>query len=311
MAIKKIWMAMLIVLSLGLLMSAASAQTVNIADGGADTGNTTTVTITADAVTDLANFDITVTYNPAVVIVTDAANDAAFGVAVNNLENAADGWVRIASLNFGAGQTGDGILLSTLTLDAVGTADQTSDLTLTINELKNSSEGDITATMDDGLFTVTGEVAETTVDIAINEIMYAPTDTWGGSSNEWIELYNNDTEDVNITGWAIGGKTISTGTTMQPGDYVIIAKNDTKFAEYYPDATCNVIKVAIVLSNTGKTIYLNDSSSSVIDCVDYTEYADLAKNNNKTLERNATGGWEASIVDGGTPCTENNVLCAE
>ena len=158
MNIRKAWMALLIVLSLGLLISAASAQTVSIADGSADAGATTTVAITADDVTDLANFDITVTYNPAVVNVTSAANDDEFGVAVNNLESAAAGSVRLASINFGAGQTGDGILLSTLTLEAVGTAGQTSAFTLEINELKDSSEGDIAATTDGGVFTVTGEV---------------------------------------------------------------------------------------------------------------------------------------------------------
>ena len=157
MNIRKVWMAILIVLSLGLLMSAASAQTVTIADGSADAGATTTVTITADDVTDLANFDITVTYNPAVVIVTGAANDAAFGSATNNLEDAASGSVRLASINTGAGQTGDGILISTLTLEAVGTSGQTSPLALTIDELKNSTGVTIAATTDDGLFAVTGE----------------------------------------------------------------------------------------------------------------------------------------------------------
>ena len=151
--------------------------------------------------------------------------------------------------------------------------------------------------------------APTPADIVINEIMYAPTNTWGGYTNEWIELYNNDTNAINITGWTIDGETISTDTVMQPGDYVIIARNDTKFAEYYPDASCTVIKVIISLLNSGETICLNDSSSSVIDCVDYTEYADLAKNN-ETLERNATGGWEASLVSGGTPCVANSVLVA-
>ena len=144
-------------------------------------------------------------------------------------------------------------------------------------------------------------------DVVINEIMYAPTDALGGQYNEWVELYNNDTEEVNITGWAIDDKTIP-AVTMQSGDYAIIAKNDTKFAEFYPDVTCTVVKVAISLLNDGEVICLNDSSESVIDDADFTGCADLALKNNKTLERNATGSWEASLVDGGTPCAENSVL---
>nr|QNO49160.1 hypothetical protein CDCKMDEO_00005 [Methanosarcinales archaeon ANME-2c ERB4] len=144
-------------------------------------------------------------------------------------------------------------------------------------------------------------------DVVINEIMYAPSDAFGGTYNEWVELYNNDTVEVNITGWAIDGKTIP-AVTMQPGDYAIIAKNDTKFADCYPDVTCTVVKVAISLRNDGEVISLNDSSESMIDDADFTGCADLANKNNKTLERNATGGWEESLVDGGTPCAENSVL---
>jgi hypothetical protein len=200
--------------------------------------------------------------------------------------------------------------LAVLWVSVTGTAGQQTDMNLTNIDISSTGLEHGTIPSINGTFAVTGEVA-TTDDIVINEIMYAPTSTWGTWSNEWIELYNNDTKDIDITGWEIDGKEITPGTVMQPGDYVIIAKNDTRFAEYYRDVACTVIKVKIGLSNTGETIYLNDSSSSVVDCIDYTGYVDLAKNNNKTLERNATGGWEASIVDGGTPCTENNVLCAE
>jgi len=119
------------------------------------------VTITADDMTDLANFDITITYDPAVVIVTGTANNGAFGSSMNNLDGAASGTVRLMSFNTGSGQTGSDILLSTLTLKAVGTATQTSTLNLTINSLMNSAEGDITATLDNGVFTVT--VADTPV----------------------------------------------------------------------------------------------------------------------------------------------------
>ncbi|MEA1863674.1 MAG: lamin tail domain-containing protein, partial [Euryarchaeota archaeon] len=144
-------------------------------------------------------------------------------------------------------------------------------------------------------------------DVVINEIMYAPSDAFGGTYNEWVELYNNDTVEVNITGWAIDDKTIP-AVTMQPGDYAIIAKNDTKFADYYPDVTCTVVKAAISLRNDGEVLCLNDSSESMVDDADFTGCADLANKNNKTLERNATGSWEESLVDGGTPCAENSVL---
>ena len=89
MNLMKIGRILLITTLLGLIIPAASAQTVEIADASVDTGATTTIAIMAYNVTDLANFNITVTYDPAVVNVIAADNNAAFGVAVNNLENVA------------------------------------------------------------------------------------------------------------------------------------------------------------------------------------------------------------------------------
>ena len=145
--------------------------------------------------------------------------------------------------------------------------------------------------------------------VIITEIMYAPSSTWGGQYNEWIELYNNGSQSVNITGWTIDNKTIPKAE-IQPGDYLIIARNDTKFKKIYPRVVCPVVKVAISLLNDGETIFLNDSQGNVSDTVNYTQYASqgMAKTNNKTLELNASGGWEESKRVGGTPCQPNSVL---
>ena len=187
---KLVLVTILVVLTLTLSMSAASAQTVIIADGSADSGATTTVTVTADDVTDLANFDITVTYDPAVVIVT-AADNGDFG-DMNNLENAAGGTVRLLSWNTGSGQTGDGVLLSTLTLEAVGTAAHTSALTLTVNSLMDSSEGDITATVDNGVFTVSGVPSGPIVTISDGSADSGATTTVTVTADDVTDLANFD-----------------------------------------------------------------------------------------------------------------------
>ncbi|MCW3132513.1 MAG: lamin tail domain-containing protein [Candidatus Methanospirare jalkutatii] len=148
-----------------------------------------------------------------------------------------------------------------------------------------------------------------TGNVSINEIMYAPDDEWGGWYNEWIELHNKDDKAVNLTGWEIDGKEIPDGTIIKPKGYLIIAKNDTSFAEIYPGAVCSVVKVSIELNNEGEELFLNDSAGKVVDSVNYTPYADgnLGKKNGKTLERNETA-WEESIRNGGTPCQRNSVL---
>jgi len=175
-------------------------------------------------------------------------------------------------------------------------------------------------TCDSGNISWSARRVQTTGDININEIMYAPTSAWGGYTNEWIELYNNDTKEINIADWTIeilkssgeqvGVYTIPPGTTMEPESYAILARKPDKFNDKY-NVTCPVLEVPWGnLPNDGGTIILNDSSTTLINRVNYTEYADarLAKSNNKTLELNATGGWEESLVDGGTPCRRNSVL---
>ena len=281
-------------------------------DTSAEHGDTVVVPLMANNVTNLAGFDIDIKYNPLVVNVTGASvNDSFGGSAADgmcSLKNAGQGSVKLVSWNFD-GYTGDCHLVD-ITLEAVGTADQTTELGIIINNAYNPDNDPIDPypVASNGTFEVNVSGVNTTGDIIINEIMYAPTEPWGGSTNEWIELYNNDTKSIDITDWTIDGKTIS-GTTMQPDDYVIIARNDTKFTGFYQGVMCTVIDVNIILSNDGEMIYLNDSSSTEIDSVNYTEYAAMGMAKvNKTLERNATGGWEESLVDGGTPCNENSVL---
>ena len=141
-------------------------------------------------------------------------------------------------------------------------------------------------------------------DVKINEIMYNPPGT--DTDLEWIELYNNDAEAVNISDWTVDNNSIS-DNVMQPGDYVVLARNKTAFEDYYGALSCSVIEVRLGLTNDpGDTIVLCNLTGAEVDNVTYN--ASLgADGNGKTLERNATGGWAESLADGGTPCKLNSV----
>ena len=147
----------------------------------------------------------------------------------------------------------------------------------------------------------------TTGDIRINEIMYNPsTEQDSDTDMEWIELYNNDTETVNISGWTIDDNPIS-NNVMQPWDYVVLARNKAAFEAYYGALSCSVIDVTFVLSNnSGDTIVLRNSAGAEIDTVTY-QASWGADGNGKTLERKETGGWAESLEDGGTPCHQNSL----
>ena len=154
--------------------------------------------------------------------------------------------------------------------------------------------------------------AQTTGDININEIMYNPP---GADTNhEWIELYNNDTTDINITGWRFYEAetdhrlTLVQGNmTIPAGGYAIIADNATAFLSEHPECNCTVIDSAFSLRNTEEYIALRNATVDTIDEVTYNASWG-ANGNGKTLELNATGGWEESRVEGGTPCKRNSVL---
>ncbi len=90
------------------------------------------------------------------------------------------------------------------------------------------------------------------------------------------------------------------------GRYAIVAADATTFLNEHPACNCTVIESGFWLSNIGDSITLKDASSAIIDEVSYLNSWGAA-GNGKTLELNLTGGWEESLVDGGTPCNPNSV----
>jgi hypothetical protein len=71
-------------------------------------------------------------------------------------------------------------------------------------------------------------------DIAINEIMYKPVS--GNDDDQFVELFNAGTNTVDLTGWRfVAGInfTFPGGTTVSPGGYLVVARNQTNlFAKH-------------------------------------------------------------------------------
>ncbi len=117
---------------------------------------------------------------------------------------------------------------------------------------------------------------------------------------EWVELYNNDSFDLNLSDWKLDSKNIS--GTISTNGYLIVARNNATFLLNF-NATCNIIKASISLTNSGKNLYLNDSANNIIDTVSYIPSWG-ANGNNKTLSL-AGDYWRESLQAGGTPCAKN------
>ncbi len=59
-------------------------------------------------------------------------------------------------------------------------------------------------------------------DIVITEVMYNPTQA-SDTDLEWIEMYNNGTENVNLSSWKIDGNNFEDFTIL-PGEFAVIAR---------------------------------------------------------------------------------------
>jgi len=109
-------------------------------------------------------------------------------------------------------------------------------------------------------------------DIVITEIMYSPPGT--DSDNEYLELYNNDTEAVNLEGYYFGAGIDDTlhNVTLMPGDYLVLAVDSVIFEGLYGVAAFQWTSGG--LSNGGETIELRDPLGNVVDEVPYDDTGD-------------------------------------
>jgi hypothetical protein len=119
------------------------------------------VDITAVEVVDLANFNILVSYSPSVMTMTGAVNNPVFETDLNNFQRAKSGYVNIANFNFGSGQSGE-VLISTLTLKAVGNPGDISDLNIKVITLADPPGNTIPATTQNGTFEIKVPLTSTT-----------------------------------------------------------------------------------------------------------------------------------------------------
>ncbi len=108
-------------------------------------------------------------------------------------------------------------------------------------------------------------------DVVINEFM-ASNDTTvadqDGEYDDWIELYNNGTSSMDLSGWYLSDDiteldmwTFPSGSSIDADGYLIIWADD--------DSAQVGLHANFKLSASGETIYLVDSTGSVVDQITY------------------------------------------
>ena len=161
-------------------------------------------------------------------------------------------------------------------------------------------------------------------DVIINEIMYEPDPT----NSEFIELYNNSPNPIELGGWRVvdvKGNSFSTfnfSKKLQPKEYFVISADSTIVKNYTWLENNKNLSVKNISSlgftNSDKLIYLKDFRGTIIDSLRYSKNwhnSNLTETKNISLElinfnlkRNLTSSWNSSVDDfGATPGKRNSI----
>lgn len=105
-------------------------------------------------------------------------------------------------------------------------------------------------------------------EIVITEIMYNPPES-GNDSLEFIELYNNGNNTVNLLGFYFSSGVSFTfpDVDLDPDDYLVVALNAAAMSNTFGVNTLEWTSGA--LSNSGEMIEIKDAVDNVIDAVEY------------------------------------------
>ena len=140
--------------------------------------------------------------------------------------------------------------------------------------------------------------------VRINEIMYNPNSTQGGYTNEWIEIFSN--ESLNLTIIDKYGNSNRTFNILISEGYTIISKNKTKFLEFW-NISATIIELGISLNNEFDELWLY-ANGSLADYASYNSSIGADGNGNslqyiggKWLEAKPTPSFENQIKIGAIP----------
>jgi len=134
--------------------------------------------------------------------------------------------------------------------------------------------------------------------VVINEIAWMGTAV--SANDEWIELYNNGSENIDLVGWRLvsvdGQPDISfsdacTNTTITAGGYFLLERTDD---ETVPDILADCIYTG-ALGNTSEQLQLLNASGSAVDSVNATDGWPAGDNTTKETMQKNVSAWITAI----------------
>ncbi len=140
--------------------------------------------------------------------------------------------------------------------------------------------------------------------VVLNEIAWMGTSE--SSTNEWIELYNNGSASVDLTGWTLtaadGAPSIALSGLILPDGYYLIERTDD---DSVPNIAADLVTAfGSGLSNAGEILRLSNAASAVVDTVDGSgSWASVGGDNTtKDTAQRTTSGWITALP---TPRAKN------
>lgn len=137
--------------------------------------------------------------------------------------------------------------------------------------------------------------------VVINEIAWMGSNNDGTSTqnanDEWIELYNNGDEAVDLSGWSLdaddGSPSIALEGVINAGEFFLLERSDD---DSVPSIIADLIYVG-ALSNSGEILRIKNNEGAIIDTVDGTENWQNIGGDNETKDtaQRISGGWITAL----------------
>lgn len=117
--------------------------------------------------------------------------------------------------------------------------------------------------------------------VVVNEIMFNPSTALGDDADfEWVEIYNDGSSSVDISGWTMtdldsgSGAVVPAGTTISAHGYMVFARDDASFTGHYGSSVPLISWTGSWgsgIGNTSDEVVLLDAASATVDSVSYDD----------------------------------------
>lgn len=227
------------------------------------------------------------TYKNEIEVVFDEPVDLSTATSLNHY-----------SLNFGVGQPTE-IRLSTDATSAVLTFSDdlinAATYTLTVDRVEDLQGKAIG--MATYVFTYVSPISPAFRDLVINEVYFDNLPSAGIPNYEFIEIYNQGADAIELRDFAITDKRDTaylSSFVLQPNDYITLSSHSARF-EFRDYGNAMGLTNFPSLANDGETIVFIDRDLNILDSLQYTK----AHYNDETKEN---GGFSVELINPAKPC---------